>query len=43
MSALLSRGEIESIQIGHLRRIPVDAIGIFIDKRRAAAAMAFGM
>ncbi|MBI1378561.1 MAG: helix-turn-helix domain-containing protein [Frankiales bacterium] len=43
MYALLSRGEIESIQIGHLRRIPVDAIGIFIDERRAAAAMAYGV
>lgn len=36
MYGLLSRGEIESIQIGHLRRIPVDAVGTFVDRRRVA-------
>ena len=36
MYGLLARGEIESIQIGHLRRIPVDALGTFVDRRRVA-------
>jgi len=36
MYGLLARGEIESIQIGHLRRIPVDALGTFVDQRRVA-------
>ena len=36
MYGLLARGEIESIQIGHLRRIPVDALGTFVDQRRFA-------
>jgi len=31
---LIGNGEIESIQIGHLRRIPVDALDAFVDRQR---------
>ena len=33
---LLADGEIASIQIGHLRRVPVDALTAFVRDRRAA-------
>lgn len=34
---LLAEGEIASIQIGHLRRVPVEALAAFVRDRRAAA------
>jgi excisionase family DNA binding protein len=33
---LVADGQIDSIQIGHLRRIPVDALARFVRDRRAA-------
>jgi excisionase family DNA binding protein len=35
---LVADGQIDSIQIGHLRRIPVDALTRFVRDRRAAAS-----
>ena len=35
---LVADGQIDSIQIGHLRRIPVDALSRFVRDRREAAA-----
>ena len=32
--ALVSAGEIESVQIGRLRRIPADALPAFLDRLR---------
>jgi excisionase family DNA binding protein len=34
MYGLIAQGEVESIQIGHLRRIPVDALADFVARRR---------
>lgn len=34
MYGLIAQGEVESIQIGHLRRIPVDALTDFVARRR---------
>ena len=34
---LLADGEIASIQIGHLRRVPVEALTAFVRDRRSAA------
>lgn len=34
---LLAEGQIASIQIGHLRRVPVDALTAFVRDQRAAA------
>jgi excisionase family DNA binding protein len=36
MYGLIAQGEVESIQIGHLRRIPVDALAEFVDRRRVS-------
>lgn len=36
--ALVSAGEIESVQIGRLRRIPADALPAFLDRLRSEAA-----
>jgi len=33
---LVAEGQLASIQIGHLRRIPVDAVTAFVQNRRAA-------
>ena len=33
---LVAEGQLASIQIGHLRRIPVDAVTAFVQHRRAA-------
>jgi excisionase family DNA binding protein len=33
---LVAEGELASIQIGHLRRIPVDAVTAFVQARRTA-------
>jgi excisionase family DNA binding protein len=33
---LVAEGQLASIQIGHLRRIPVDAVAAFVQDRRAA-------
>ena len=33
--ALVSAGEIESVQIGRLRRIPADALPAFLDRLRS--------
>ena len=33
-----NRGQIDSIQIGHLRRIPIDALARFVRDRRDAAS-----
>ena len=35
---LLAEGQIDSIQIGHLRRVPVDALARFVRDRRDDAA-----
>ena len=35
---LISTGQLESIQIGHLRRIPIDAIRDFVDRQRDRAS-----
>ncbi|MEP6760479.1 MAG: helix-turn-helix domain-containing protein [Sporichthyaceae bacterium] len=34
---LLADGQIASIQIGHLRRVPVEALTAFVRNRRVAA------
>ena len=34
---LVADGQIDSIQIGHLRRIPLDALSRFVRDRRAAS------
>ena len=34
---LLARGEIESIRIGRARRIPIEALEVFVARERAAA------
>ena len=36
--ALVSAGEIESVQIGRLRRIPADALPAFLDRLRGLTA-----
>ena len=36
--ALVKAGEIESIQIGRLRRVPADALPVFLDRLRAITA-----
>lgn len=36
--ALVSAGEIESVQIGRLRRIPADALPAFLDRLRSETA-----
>lgn len=36
--ALVSAGEIESVQIGRLRRIPADALPTFLDRLRGITA-----
>ncbi len=36
--AYVASGEVESVKVGRLRRIPVDAVDAFIDKLRAASA-----
>ena len=36
--ALVSAGEIESVQIGRLRRIPADALPAFLDRLRGLAS-----
>jgi excisionase family DNA binding protein len=36
--ALVSAGEIESVQIGRLRRIPADALPAFLDRLRGITA-----
>jgi excisionase family DNA binding protein len=36
--ALVKAGEIESVQIGRLRRIPADALPAFLDRLRTLAA-----
>lgn len=36
MYGLIAQGEVESIQIGHLRRIPVDALTEFVHRRRVS-------
>jgi excisionase family DNA binding protein len=36
MYALVRDGEIESVQIGRLRRIPADALSRYVDQLRAA-------
>ena len=33
---LVAEGQLASIQIGHLRRIPVDAVTSFVQNRRTA-------
>jgi len=33
---LVAEGQLASIQIGHLRRIPVDAVTAFVQNRRTA-------
>ncbi|MCX4576078.1 helix-turn-helix domain-containing protein [Streptomyces sp. NBC_01571] len=33
---LISSGELESITVGHLRRVPVDAVPEFVTRRREA-------
>lgn len=35
MYALVSSGEVESVRIGRLRRIPVDALSTFVESLRA--------
>ena len=35
---LIAAGEIESIKVGKLRKIPRDALGRYIDKQRAGQA-----
>ena len=35
---LVADGQIDSIQIGHLRRIPIDALARFVRDRRDAAS-----
>ena len=35
---LLATGEVESIHVGRLRRIPADALADYVDRQRAAAA-----
>ena len=34
---LISTGQLESIQIGHLRRIPIDALRAFVDSMKNGA------
>ncbi|MFF5024185.1 helix-turn-helix domain-containing protein [Streptomyces collinus] len=34
---LISSGELESITVGHLRRVPVDAVPEFVARRRKTA------
>ncbi len=36
--ALVKAGEVESVQIGRLRRIPADALPAFLDRLRGLAA-----
>lgn len=36
--ALVKAGELESVQIGRLRRIPADALPAFLNRLRALAA-----
>jgi excisionase family DNA binding protein len=36
--ALVRSGEIESVQIGRLRRVPADALPAFLDRLRAITA-----
>ena len=35
---LLADGQVESIHVGRLRRIPADALGTYIDRQRCAGA-----
>ncbi|MDQ3765437.1 MAG: excisionase family DNA-binding protein [Actinomycetota bacterium] len=36
MYALVKDGEVESVQIGRLRRIPADALTLYLEQLRAA-------
>jgi excisionase family DNA binding protein len=38
MYALVAAGEVESVRIGRLRRIPRDALVVYVDRLRGSAA-----
>jgi excisionase family DNA binding protein len=38
MFRLIASGEIESIKVGKLRKIPRDALGLYIDRQRRSQA-----
>lgn len=40
MFELIAQGEIESVKLGHLRRVPAEALTAYVAKLRAAAARA---
>ena len=43
MFELIARGEIESVKIGRLRRIPHDALTAYVERLRGAAHDAAGL
>jgi hypothetical protein len=42
MFELIARGEIESVKIGRLRKIPADALAAYVERLRAGASVAAG-
>jgi excisionase family DNA binding protein len=42
MFELIGRGEVESIKIGRLRKIPADALTSYVERLRAEAGSALG-
>ncbi|MEU6652721.1 excisionase family DNA-binding protein [Streptomyces sp. NPDC046900] len=36
--ALIASGELESVKVGSLRRIPADALAVYVDRLRGASA-----
>jgi excisionase family DNA binding protein len=42
MFELIARGEIESVKIGRLRKIPADALTAYVERLRAGASVAAG-
>lgn len=42
MYALVKNGEVESVQLGRLRRIPADALPRYLERLRTASSQSIG-